>query len=381
MTSPVLPVVDLDLYRESKDASQAAAEARKTAEALIEYGALIVKDSRVSEEANERFLDVMEDYFAQDEEALRQDLRPEVHYQVGVTLENTEKPKCRSSESCQAVIAALEPEERPLDLEGGHADPKCRFFYRMGKAPPTTEFPLLRMENVTPRAFADTWRNSMEEWGVQIKTAVEGASEMLADGLGLDRSTFLRAGEFGSHLLAPTATDLKKYGTTGSIFAGFHTDLNFLTIHGRSRFPGLHVWARNSGKRIAVKLLPGHLLVQAGKQLEHYTGGLILAGYHEVVCTPATVTALERRLADPSTALRPQIRISSTFFHHLSSDESLSPLSFAERVKASEVVQKEAKRLQERGERWDPTGYEEGLKVGELVQNELREISLHYGTA
>lgn len=27
----------------------------------------------------------------------------------------------------------------------------------------------------------------------------------------------------------------------------------------------------------------GNLLVQAGKQLEHLTGGLIKAGYHEVV--------------------------------------------------------------------------------------------------
>lgn len=40
-----------------------------------------MRDSRVSEEANERFLDVMEDYFAQPYEALQQDLRPEVHYQ------------------------------------------------------------------------------------------------------------------------------------------------------------------------------------------------------------------------------------------------------------------------------------------------------------
>lgn len=63
----------------------------QTAESLIRYGALIVKDSRVSEDANSRFLDVMEDYFAQDEEALKVDARPEYHFQVGVTLENTEK--------------------------------------------------------------------------------------------------------------------------------------------------------------------------------------------------------------------------------------------------------------------------------------------------
>jgi len=72
----------------------------KTARALIEYGALIVRDSRVHEEANQRFLDLCEDYFAQDEEELKKDLRPEVHYQVGVTLENTEKvsfPKFRQT--------------------------------------------------------------------------------------------------------------------------------------------------------------------------------------------------------------------------------------------------------------------------------------------
>lgn len=33
----------------------------------------------------------------------------------------------------------------------------------------------------------------------------------------------------------------------------------------------------------------GLLLVQAGKQLEHLSGGLIKAGYHEVVVNGATV--------------------------------------------------------------------------------------------
>ena len=62
------------------------------------------------------------------------------------------------------------------------------------------------------------------------------------------------------------------------------------TIHGRSRYPGLHVWARNTGKRILVKVPPGrHLLVQAGKQIEHLTGGLIKAGLHEVVVNDKTV--------------------------------------------------------------------------------------------
>jgi len=93
------------------------------------------------------------------------------------------------------------------------------------------------------------------------------------------------------HLLAPTASNLVEHGKKDTILAGFHTDLNFLTIHGRSRYPGLSIWARNTGKRIPVKLpaVGSYLLVQAGKQLEHITGGLIKAGFHEVVVNDATL--------------------------------------------------------------------------------------------
>ena len=45
-------------------------------------GALIVRDSRATEEANETYLDMLEDYFAQPTERLREDLRPELGYQV-----------------------------------------------------------------------------------------------------------------------------------------------------------------------------------------------------------------------------------------------------------------------------------------------------------
>jgi hypothetical protein len=35
-------------------------------------------------------------------------------------------------------------------------------------------------------------------------------------------------------------------------------------------------------------------LVQGGKQLEILTGGHVEAGYHEVVCAPETLTAIEK---------------------------------------------------------------------------------------
>jgi isopenicillin N synthase-like dioxygenase len=94
-----------------------------------------------------------------------------------------------------------------------------------------------------------------------------------------------------SHVLAPSSTDLVKYGQNGTIVTRRHSDVNFLTIHGRSRYPSLDIWARNSKQRIGVEIPPGNnFVVQAGKQLEHITGGLIKAGFHEVVVNDQTLT-------------------------------------------------------------------------------------------
>jgi hypothetical protein len=44
----------------------------------------------------------------------------------------------------------------------------------------------------------------------------------------------------------------------GEVLAGFHYDLNFLTIHGKSRFPALNIFLRDgcnaSQKKMAVKV-------------------------------------------------------------------------------------------------------------------------------
>ena len=106
------------------------------------------------------------------------------------------------------------------------------------------------------------------------------------------------------------------------MFAGYHYDLNFLTIHGKSRYPGLHVWLRD-GTRIPVRVPDGCLLLQAGKQLAWLTGGDILEGMHEVVCTEATVAAAERAA---QSGQRPLWRVSSTVFSHLRPDVTMSPL-------------------------------------------------------
>lgn len=345
--------------------SRALFSPRQAADALITYGALVVKDSRVTEEDNEKFLDLLENYFALPIEELKKDERKEYGYQVGVTLENTEKPKCKSDDNCLRIIEKLAPSERPLDILGHGADPKCRFFWKLAEVPPyEIAFPSLNMPNVVPERFSDTWATTLDRWGQAMKNAVEGVAEMSSLGLGLENGTFKDSGRFGPHLLAPTASDLNKYGEKDTILAGFHSDLNFLTIHGRSRYPGLHIWARNTGQRIAVSIPPGrHLLVQAGKQLEHLTGGLIKAGLHEVVVNVRTVDVINKRRVELPE--RPLIRISSTFFWHLSSDVELQPIP----------------ELKERADTLRELNHEEvdeypKMKVGEQVQNELRHIAL-----
>ncbi|OCH94747.1 Clavaminate synthase-like protein [Obba rivulosa] len=375
MSMPTLPVIDLDVFRANPSSPSALVESKKAAEALIAYGALLVHDSRVSEDDNSTFLDMIEDYFAQPQEILQEDERPELSYQVGVTLENTEKPKCAVHEPCLDVIARLDPAERPLDITAHNPDPKCRFFWRMGEMPPyDTEFPGLNAPNVVPKAahLRDRWASTMEKWGSSMKNAVEELAEMCAIGLGLPRETFREAGKYGPHLLAPTASDLVKYGSKDTILAGFHTDLNFLTIHGRSRYPGLNIWARNTGKRIAVKFPPTgrYLLVQAGKQLEHLSGGLIKAGFHEVVVNDATIEAIKRRSSEHPD--RPLIRISSTFFWHLSSDFDLAPIpsldELARKTNADEITVGGV--IVEDRSLYPP------MKVGQQVQNELKHIAL-----
>jgi isopenicillin N synthase-like dioxygenase len=112
----------------------------------------------------------------------------------------------------------------------------------------------------------------MNTWGSKLLDAVQDVAEMAAEGFGLPADTFRSRMRHAPHLLAPTASDFNRFGAKGTVLAGFHYDLNALTIHGRSRYPGLYVWTRD-GRKKGVKIPAGCLLVQAGKQMEYVTGG------------------------------------------------------------------------------------------------------------
>lgn len=101
--------------------------------------------------------------------------------------------------------------------------------------------------------------------------------------------------------------------------------------------------------------------MQAGKQLEHATGGLVKAGYHEVVVNEQTMDVIARRKVENPD--RPLVRISSTFFWHLSSDHDLVPVpELVEKAKKVREEQVALGRDEGREVEYQP------MKVGEQVQ-------------
>ena len=303
-----IPVIDLGSYVEKSDEKNC----KEVADALEKYGCLVVKDPRVDQGKNDTFLSMMERYFEQSDGIL--DARPELHYQIGVTPSMVEVPRNHCDLVKKFAARSICP-PRP--------DQKWRFFWRVGPRPEKTEFPDLNAaDEVVPEAFQNEWAPTMNAWGEALVDTATTVSEMAALGFGLSKDTFAKYLRHGPHLLAPTGSDLSSV-TDGTILAGFHADLNFLTVHGKCRYPGLTVFCRD-GTPVAPKVPDGYLLVQAGKQLEYLSGGRVLAGFHEVIVNPNTLTTVQRNLA---LAPPPSIwRVSSTCFVHVASDNTLEPL-------------------------------------------------------
>ncbi|CAN1168978.1 hypothetical protein LINPERPRIM_LOCUS19524 [Linum perenne] len=315
---------------------------------LKETGALVVKDPRCNAEDNDRFIDMMEKYFEMPEDFKRLQERPHLHYQVGVTPEGVEVPRSLVDEEIQEKFKEMPKEFQPSFPKG--ADPKWRYIWRVGPRPSNTQFKELNAEPVIPEGFPE-WKGTMDSWGHKMISAMKAVAEMAAIGFGLPKDAFTSLMKQGPLLLAPTGSDLRRYGEEGTVFAGYHYDISFLTIHGRSRFPGLSIWLRN-GQKVEVKVPVGCLLIQTGKQIEWLTGGDCLAGMHEVVVTKRTTDAI--KLASEQN--RSLWRVSSTLFSHIAADAVLKPLGhFAESPVASKYP---------------------ALHAGEFVEQELAVINL-----
>jgi len=245
-----------------------------------------------------------------------EDARPAVHYQVGVTPEEIERARNHCSR-----MKGLNSAEKPLTECPPELDHKSRFFWRIGPPPADNAHRDLNMPPVVPKAFPK-WAETMNGWGETILATIKTVSEMASIGFGLPKDTFTSRMDCAPHLLAPTGSNLRTFGKLGTVFAGWHYDLNFLTIHGKSRFSGLYVWTRDNRKML-VKVPDGCLLLQAGKQFEWLTGGYVLAGFHEVVVNEQAIAAKEAA----EKAGRSLWRISSTLFGHIASNQILEPLA------------------------------------------------------
>ncbi|KAK9838948.1 hypothetical protein WJX74_006582 [Apatococcus lobatus] len=346
-----LPTIDLSPFLAQRfEAPNSAVQelCRRVADCLSSTGCVVIKDPRVASEDNSHFVDLMERYFSQAAGVKHQDARPELHYQVGVTPEGVEEPRCIVDPACLETIKDQPPGHRATVPTG--PDPKWRFMWRLGARPDVTEFQELNAAPVLPAGFPE-WKSVMECWGSKMLDTLTSAAEMAAIGFGLDRHAITNVMHLGPHLLAPTGADLSQHSMLGSCYAGFHYDLNLLTIHGKSRFPGLFVWLRD-GRRIPVRIPDGCLFIQAGKQLEYLTAGHVLAGMHEVICTEGTQAAVKAARA----AGRSTWRISSTVFGHVQSDQILQPLGhFAKAPTAAKYAP---------------------VAAGTFVQHELEAINL-----
>lgn len=247
------------------------------------------------------------------------DIFPEVNFQVGATPERAERAR-----DLKEVTSAYKGGNKADTPSPPPHDAKWRYFWNIGDVMEDIA------QNRVPQDFPE-WEVTCNRWGQHMIDGCNTVAEMAAIGMGLERQTFSSLMKRGPHKLAPTGSDLTRY-EIGTIFAGFHYDFNFLTIHGKSRYPGLFAWLR-SGEKFTVSVPEGHLLLQAGKQFELVTGGYINCGYHEVIYTKE----VEEKKNQATKEGRIPWRVSSTLFSHIRGDVVLEPIG---KFKTTETTKK-----------------------------------------
>ena len=312
-----LPVIDAAALLSKSP--KMAEECRKAVDCMHKTGVMILRDPRVNESENEQFLDMMESYYEQAsakyyKDGSLKDARPDAGYNVGVLPELKERARLHS-----ATIESKFSKSKPVTPQPPPKDKKWRFMWRVGSKAEMEGNKILA-ENVIPEGIPG-FSHRMDSFGSILQESCYTASEMIAVGLGVPQNTFRGKMEGGTQLLGPTGSDLQKYNNVGEVLAGFHYDLSFLTIHGKSRFPGLFIWLR-TGEKVPVKVPKGCFLLQAAKQMEILTAGHIFAGFHEVIVTPETLEAVAKAKAEG----RSLWRVSSTMFSSIRYDEMLKPL-------------------------------------------------------
>jgi isopenicillin N synthase-like dioxygenase len=89
-----VPVIDVGKYLRGSAGWEE--DCQEVASTLRTFGLVIIRDPRVNQQENDRFLDLMERYFAKRSQQYREgsnriDFSPESNYQVGIMHEYQEK--------------------------------------------------------------------------------------------------------------------------------------------------------------------------------------------------------------------------------------------------------------------------------------------------
>ena len=105
------------------------------------------------------------------------------------------------------------------------------------------------------------------------------------------------------------------------VMAEVHDDLGFITGHFQPNVPGcLNAWTRE-GKKFRVVVPKGYMLYQAAQEMQHTTGGVVLAGMHEVVVGEG----LEDLRKQAHAGGHDLWRVTTTVFFHAASENSVGP--------------------------------------------------------
>lgn len=316
-TTEFLPVIDLNSFLSSPSESNELCS--QVADSLYKSGILLIKDCRANFSNNERFLSLFEQYYASRSEMRKnnkpiEEMFPKNGYKTGVTPDYIEKPRDNLE-----FRNSLLPKYKPLTALPPEKDPKWRYLWRIGEREPGTKFSQMEPERVPPKDFPE-FTEVVDIWGNTMLQSVHTVAQMLEQGLQLPKNSFTHLLKNGNTVVGPTGSDLGVY-KKNTVFAGMHYDISFLTIHGKSRYPGLYIWLRN-GEKMRVVVPENCFLLQAGRELEYLTGGYIKAGFHEVVYDELTEKAVEKAKKEA----RSLWRVSSTMFSHIKSNAILEPL-------------------------------------------------------
>ena len=211
-----VPVIDINNF--FNKGPKYLDECKRTADAFHNYGCIIIKDPRVNESHNNEFVDMLEQYFQRRSEKFYkeepvEDIFPETGYQTGATPEFIEKAR----NHCE-FVKTFATEHKPMSECPPAYDAKWRFFWRIGEKPSGDR--MIDPPKTIPKDF-ENWETIMDRWGNLMLDACFTVAEMTAIGLDLEPNTFKDKMIGGTHLLAPTGSDLEKY-EKGTVFAGFH---------------------------------------------------------------------------------------------------------------------------------------------------------------